>query len=77
MLYRRIYQFFIVYLIGLSGLFAFKYILGLSDYVIPAPAGVWASGRQYGPLFLISVLDTLGVALHGVNRIPADTPAGA
>ena len=37
MLSRRIYQFFIIYLLGIAILFLIKYVLGLSDYVIPSP----------------------------------------
>ncbi|MBW1896502.1 MAG: ABC transporter permease, partial [Deltaproteobacteria bacterium] len=35
MLHRRIYQFLIVYILGLILLLAMKYVLSLSDYVIP------------------------------------------
>ena len=41
MLLRRIYQFLIIYCLGLALLFGIKYTLGLSDYVIPGPAGIW------------------------------------
>ena len=65
MLHRRIYQFFIVYFLGLSGLFAVKYILGLSDYVIPSPPEVWAVARVYFFSFFLNVVDTLSVAVLG------------
>ena len=65
MLHRRIYQFFIVYFLGLGTLFAFKYILGLSDYVIPSPNEVWMAVQDYFFAFFFNVLDTLSVAIVG------------
>lgn len=65
MLYRRLYQFLIVYVTGLGGLFLFKYILSLSDYVIPSPVEVWTTGRTCFPGYLFNVLDTLSVAVIG------------
>ena len=46
MLLRRIYQFFIIYLLGIALLFALKYTLRLSDYVIPSPDEIWRTGRD-------------------------------
>ena len=40
MLSRRIYQFLIIYCIGLAFLLLLKYGLGLSDYVIPRPGEI-------------------------------------
>ena len=37
MLPRRIFQFLIVYLMGIGLLFVLKLALNLSDYVIPGP----------------------------------------
>ncbi|MBU4319241.1 MAG: ABC transporter permease subunit [Proteobacteria bacterium] len=65
MLYRRIYQFLIVYFLGLGGLFAVKFILGLSDYVIPSPVEVWLTTKNYFVNFFFNVLDTLSVAIVG------------
>jgi NitT/TauT family transport system permease protein len=65
MLHRRIYQFFIVYFLGLGTLFTFKYVLGLSDYVIPSPAEVWTAVQGYFFPFFFNVLDTLSVAILG------------
>ena len=65
MLHRRIYQFLIVYFLGLGSLFAIKYILGLSNYVIPSPVEVWATTQAYFLNFFINVLDTLSVAIVG------------
>jgi NitT/TauT family transport system permease protein len=65
MLYKRIYQFLIVYAIGISTLFIVKYGLNLSDYVIPAPGEVWITGKKYWFEYLREVLDTLSVAVLG------------
>ena len=65
MLHRRIYQFLIVYFMGLGSLFAIKFVLGLSDYVIPSPVEVWATTQEYFFNFFINVLDTLSVAIVG------------
>ena len=65
MLHKRIYQFLIVYFLGLGTLFAVKIILGLSDYVIPGPAEVWETAQSYFYNFFINVLDTLSVAVVG------------
>ncbi len=65
MLHRRIYQFFIVYAAGVGVLFALKYALNLSDYVIPGPVEVWTTfGDVFGRYFL-HVIDTLSVAVVG------------
>lgn len=65
MLARRLYQFLIVYLLGIGVLFAIKMVLNLSDYVIPGPAGVWQTGRSEFGRYLGDVLDTFGVAVIG------------
>jgi len=65
MLLRRIYQFFIIYLLGIALLFALKYTLRLSDYVIPSPDEIWRTGRDYGGPYLLAVLNTLAVAILG------------
>jgi NitT/TauT family transport system permease protein len=41
MLHRRIYQFVIIYFLGLTALLLIKQILNLSDYVIPSPQEIW------------------------------------
>ncbi len=65
MLYRRIFQFLIIYLLGIVFLLALKVVLDLSDYVIPGPLSIWAVfTREFGR-FLLSVLSTLGVAVIG------------
>jgi NitT/TauT family transport system permease protein len=65
MLLRRIYQFLLIYLIGLLLLFALKYALHLSDYVIPGPASVWETCRTTAGRYLHDVADTLSVAVIG------------
>lgn len=65
MLHRRIYQFFIVYFLGLALLLLTKYVLSLSDYVIPSPQEIWhTSDRVFGRYFF-DVVDTLSVAIIG------------
>ena len=65
MLLRRIYQFFIIYLLGIALLFALKYTLRLSDYVIPSPDEIWRTSRDYAGPYLLAVLNTLAVAILG------------
>jgi len=65
MLHRRIYQFFLIFLLGLALLLAIKYILGLSDYVIPGPLAIWHTGNDVLGRYLSDVLDTLFVAIIG------------
>jgi NitT/TauT family transport system permease protein len=65
MLHRRLYQFFIVYLLGLTALFLTKYLLNLSDYVIPSPQELWNTGQKVYGRYLFDVMDTLSVAIIG------------
>ena len=65
MLHRRIYQFFIIYFLGVGLLLALKYGLNLSDYVIPSPGEIWRTGRTYAGLYVLAVLNTLAVAIFG------------
>ncbi|GBC61274.1 ABC transporter permease [Desulfonema ishimotonii] len=65
MLPKRVFQFLIIYLLGLSFLFMVKYLLGLSDYVIPGPSDI---GRVFGQDFVryfFDVINTLSVAIIG------------
>jgi len=65
MLHRRIYQFLIIFLLGLVLLFLVKYLFGLSDYVIPSPGDLKHTlatvYRSYGA----DVASTLTVAIIG------------
>lgn len=65
MLFRRIYQFFIIYCLGLSLLLALKYGLNLSDYVVPGIDDIWVTGLNVFPRYLGDVADTLAVAVIG------------
>ncbi len=65
MLHRRVFQFFIVYLLGIGLLFGIKLALNLSDYVIPGPTGVWHTGQSEFSRYMGDVLDTFAVAVIG------------
>ncbi len=65
MLHRRVFQFFIVYLLGIGLLFGIKLGLNLSDYVIPGPTGVWHTGQVEFSRYMGDVLDTFAVAVIG------------
>jgi NitT/TauT family transport system permease protein len=65
MLHRRIYQFLIVYFIGLALLIVMKYALSLSDYVIPSPQEVWQTALRVFGRYFFDVMDTLSVAIIG------------
>ena len=65
MLLRRIYQFFMIFSLGLILLLMIKYVLGLSDYVIPGPPAIWHTGLTVIQLYLSDVLNTLSVAIIG------------
>lgn len=65
MLPKRIFQFFIIYFLFISGLTILKYSLNLSDYVIPPPSGMLhtliAEYRQYS----LATINTMTVAVIG------------
>ena len=65
MLPRRLYQFMMVYLLGIGLLFGLKWGLNLSDYVIPGPVGVWRTAQAEFARYLSDVLDTFAVAVIG------------
>ena len=65
MLHRRIYQFLMIYFIGLTALMLVKYTLNLSDYVIPGITEIWSTCRRYFGWYAIAVLNTLAVAILG------------
>ena len=65
MLHRRIYQFFIIYLLGLAILFSVKYLLDLSDYVIPGIEDLVRTFRTVFSRYLGDVVDTISVAVIG------------
>jgi len=65
MLPRRVFQFFIIYFMFIGGLMVLKYSLELSDYVIPAPSGMFhiflAEYRRYS----LATINTMTVAVIG------------
>ena len=65
MLPRRIYQFLIIYALGVAVLLGIKYTLNLSDYVIPAPGELWATGGEVARRYFSDVMNTLMVAIIG------------
>ena len=65
MLARRIYQFLIVYALGLGFLLSLKYLLNLSDYVIPGPALIWQTAIEVNRHYLVATLNTLNVSILG------------
>ncbi len=65
MLPRRIFQFLMVYLLGIGLLFGLKLTLNLSDYVIPGPMEVWHTGQTEFSRYTHDVLDTFAVAVIG------------
>ena len=65
LLHRRIYQFLIIYAIGIAFLLLIKYGLDLSDYVIPGPVDIWHTGIEEFGRYFSDVLNTLVVAVIG------------
>ena len=65
MLLRRIYQFLIIYALGTAVLLAIKYTLGLSNYVIPSPAMIWATAETVFSRYWADAVNTLAVAIVG------------
>ncbi len=64
-LHRRIYQFFIIYLLAVTVLILIKYGLSLSDYVIPSPGDIWQTGTREFGRYMSDVLNTMMVAVIG------------
>lgn len=65
MLFRRIYQFLIVYCLGLFSLLAIKKLLSLSDYVIPGIALIRETAGLVISGYFFDVLNTLSVTVLG------------
>ena len=70
LLHRRIYQFFIIYLMAVAFLFLIKYGLNLSDYVIPGPVDVWHTGIREFSRYFSDVMNTMMVAVVGQTYSP-------
>lgn len=65
MLLRRIYQFLMIYLVGLVLLMAIKYVGNLSDYVIPGLVPLWETVKKMVSPYTLDVFSTLYVAIIG------------
>ncbi len=65
MLPRRIFQFLIIYFLGLAVLLGFKYGLQLSNYVIPGPMLIWQTFQAEAIRYFKDVLDTMSIAIIG------------
>jgi NitT/TauT family transport system permease protein len=65
MLLRRIYQFLIIYGLGVLLLLGIKTAAGLSDYVIPGLGSLWGTGQEMAGRYALDVVDTLMVAVIG------------
>lgn len=65
MLHRRIYQFFIIFCLGLGFLLLVKYSLNLSDYVIPGISDIWKVFHAEYKRYFFDVINTLSVAVIG------------
>lgn len=65
MLPRRVFQFLVIYSLGLGLLLVVKYSLGLSNYVIPGPREIWLACLEVYHRYLSDVIDTLSVAIIG------------
>jgi NitT/TauT family transport system permease protein len=63
--FRRIYQFLIIYFLGITLLFCAKYLFSLSDYVIPSPADLVQTFDGVFSRYLSDVTNTLSVAVIG------------
>ena len=65
MLFRRIYQFLIVYCMGVTTLLAIKYAAGLSNYVIPGVPMIIETAERMLSGYFLDVLNTLSVTILG------------
>ncbi len=65
LLHRRIYQFFIIYCLGVAGLLLIKYVLALSDYVIPGFHILWNTAAGTFRQYFKDAMNTLLVAVLG------------
>lgn len=65
MLGRRVYQFLIVYLMGVAFLLLIKVMLSLSDYVIPGISLVLETAGQVSQDYFFDVMNTLSVTVLG------------
>jgi len=65
MLFKRIFQFMIVYCAGIVFLLGIKTCLSLSDYVIPGISLLMETGRLMAARYFFDVINTLSVTVLG------------
>ncbi len=65
MLLRRIFQFLVIYILGISFLMLLKFSMNLSNYVIPAPLELFTTAQTVFGRYFFEALDTLSVAIIG------------
>jgi len=65
MLFKRIYQFLIVYCIGVFFLLIIKYFFGLSNYVIPGIPDIIETSKEVVTGYFFDVMNTLSVTVLG------------
>jgi ABC-type nitrate/sulfonate/bicarbonate transport system permease component len=65
MFHKRFSQFLILYALGLSSLLLAKYVLHLSDYLIPGLPDLWRTATEVLGRYFFDALDTLFVAIIG------------
>src|SRR3989339_1452854 len=65
MLFRRIYQFLIVYSMGLISLLLIKAGLSLSDYVIPGFGLILETFQEVFDTYFLDVMNTMSVTVLG------------
>lgn len=65
MLLRRIFQFLVIYILGICSLMLLKFTMNLSNYVIPAPLELFTTAQTVFSRYFIEALDTLSVAIIG------------
>lgn len=65
MLLRRIYQFLMIYMVGLFSLLAVKYSANLSDYVIPGIGALRDTVMETMSVYVVAVFSTLYVSVIG------------
>ncbi len=65
MLFRRIYQFLIVYIVGILFLWLIKVGLNLSDYVIPGISLMLETAKEFASGYFFDVINTLSVTVLG------------
>lgn len=65
MLLRRIFQFLVIYILGICFLMLLKFTMNLSNYVIPAPLELFTTAQTVFGRYFFEALDTLSVAIIG------------